>query len=283
MMRILKFLIVFSSLILYILAAALLRLCLCLAKTPTRIKAVNRLTYLLMHVFRFIGGFKITVGGEKDILKRQGLYIISTHVGYIDGLILGTLVPGSYTTKSEIRKVPVLGLVVSLGESIFIDRNRKSQVVHYINDVTERLKAGINVFNFPEGHASDGTHILPFFKAFFDAPLKAKAPIVPVSIEYTKLDGNSDYDRGNVYCADGKQSIISHLWNLMRFRTLEIAVTVHQPIEPNGHGANASARKELNDLCMQRLAGHKNLPIADVNPLQTRRLTPEPVEVAGKK
>jgi len=282
-LRVLKFITVFASLILYILCAAVLRPALFWAKPCRRIKAVNRLTYVLMHIFKMIGGFRISVKGEKDILKRQGLYIISTHVGYIDGLILGTLVPGSYTTKSEIKKVPVLGLTVSLGESIFIDRNRKSQVIHYINEVAQRLKAGINVFNFPEGHATDGTHILPFFKAFFDAPLKAKAPIVPVTIEYTKLDGKADYDRHHVYCADGKTSIIKHLWNLMRFKTLEIEVTLHRAIEPNGHTANANARKELNEICMQRLASHKNLPIAEFNPLKTRRLPEDAAEIAGQK
>jgi len=233
-----------------------------------------------MHIFKFIGGFRITVTGNKDIIKQKGLFIINTHVGYIDGLILGTLVPGSYTTKNEIKKTPFLGQAVAMGESIFIDRNKKKQIVHYINEVSARLKDNINIFNFPEGHASNGSHILPFFKAFFDAPLRVKALIVPITIDYTKVDGDPNYDRDGVYCADGKTSIIKHLWNLLSFKSIDIQVNIHNVIQPDAYPANARGRKELSDLCMQRMAAYKNLPIADHNPLndhKTEDIAPTPV------
>ena len=269
-LQIFKSLLVFFCLLIYCVSAGGAQILLFWCKPAIRIKAVNRLTYWLMHIFKIIGQFKIKINGNKKILKQKGLFIISTHVGYIDGLILGTLLPGSYTTKSEIKDTPVLGAVVSIGQSIFIDRSKKSEIYNYIHVVSERLKSGINVFNFPEGHASNGTHILPFFKAFFDAPLKVKAPIVPIMIDYKALDGKTDYDRDLVYCADGKSSIIKHLWKLFKYHSLDIEVTLLHPIESNGHLPNAKGRKEISDLCMQRLAAHKNLPIAEFNPLSRR-------------
>ena len=61
-----------------------------------------------------------------------------------------------------------MGMVVAMGGSIFIDRHKRNHIIEYVKVMKERLKDGINIFNFPEGHASEGKNILPFFKAFFD-------------------------------------------------------------------------------------------------------------------
>ena len=223
-----------------------------------------------MHSFQFIGGFKIKVLGNKGILKEKGLFIISTHIGYMDGIILGALIPGTFTTKVNIKKAPLLGQVIAVGESIFIDREKKNQIVDYVNQMTDRLKNKINVFSFPEGHASDGTKILKFFPAFFDAPLKASAPIVPVSIDYNKINGQLITNRDHICCYDGKISIFKHLWYLLKFRTIDVTIQIHDIIRPNGHQRNAKDRRHLSELCMKRFAEYKNLPIADEHPLIKR-------------
>ena len=135
-------------------------------KPHTLTRVLNRLTYFLMHLFIFFGGFKISIAGQKDTLKEKGLFVISSHVSYMDAVILGTLLPGSFTTKSEAKKIPFFGQVVSVGDSIFIDRKRKNDIIHYVNMMADRLRHHINVFNFPEGHATDGTEILSFFPSF---------------------------------------------------------------------------------------------------------------------
>ena len=262
-MRTIKFSLIFLSMLIYLILGALVRLILIRANPYKTVKAVNCLTKYLMRTFTAIGGMTITVSGEKDILKEKGLFIISTHTGYLDGVILGTLVPGSFVTKNEIKKAPFLGKVVSVGGSIFIDRTKKNHVVQYLNEMADRLKNGINVFNFPEGHATDGSKILSFFAAFFDAPIKARAAIVPITIDYTQVNGNAHFDRDEVYCYDGKVGIIKHLWKFLKLKTIDVTVTVHEKIMPNGHNPDSKARKLLSGLCMQRLSQYKNLSISD--------------------
>jgi len=262
-MRTIKFLLVFLSMFIYLVLGTLVRLILIRADPYRTIRAVNRLTNYLMRAFIAIGGITVTVSGKKDILKEKGLFIISTHTGYLDGVILGTLVPGSFITKSEIKKTPFLGKVVSAGSSIFIDRTRKNHVIEYLSEMTDRLKNGVNVFNFPEGHATDGSKILSFFTAFFDAPIKARAPIVPITIDYVQVNGSPDFNHDDVYCYDGRVGIIKHLWNFLNLKTIDVTVTVHEKIMPNGHHPNSKARKSVSDLCMQRLSQYKNLAISD--------------------
>lgn len=262
-MRAVKFSLIFLSMFVYLIAGMIVRLILFRANPYRTAKAINRLTHYLMRAFIAIGGMKITVSGERDVLKEKGLFIISTHTGYLDGVILGTLVPGSFITKKEILRTPFLGNVVSVGSCIFIDRTRKNHIVQYLSEMIDRLKNGINVFNFPEGHATDGTKILSFFPAFFDAPIKAEAPIVPVTIDYTRVNDNPDFDRDEVYCYDGKVGIIQHLWNVLKFKSVDVTVTIHEKIVPDKHHPDSKNRKLLSELCMQRLSEYENLSISD--------------------
>jgi len=205
----------------------------------------------------------MNVVGQKDILKERGLFIISTHVSYLDGVILGTLVPGSFTTKSSVKNTPFLGKVVSVGGSIFIDRQQKNHIIDYIKTMVDHLTNGINVFNFPEGHATDGSKILPFFSAFFDAPLKAKSSIVPITINYSKVNGDTEFERDKVYCYGGENSIIKHLWNLMKLKRIDVVVTIHDKILHDGYPANSKSRKIISELCLKEISGYKNLPVSD--------------------
>lgn len=266
-MRIIKFSLIFVSLSIYLVLGIILKILLFKANKTFHLNVINRMTVCLMHVFTALGGIKVTVLGKKEILKEKGLFIISTHIGYLDGIILGSIVPGSFTTKSGIKKVPLLGRVVAIGGSIFVDRSKKNHIVRYIKVMCERLNTGINVFNFPEGHATNGTKILPFFKTFFNAPLKTKAPIVPITIDYKKINGSTKFDRDLVYCYDDKISIIKHLWSLMDLKSIEVDVTVHEKVQVNGYLADSKGRREISDLCTNRLAKYKNLPLANRHPL----------------
>ncbi len=257
-MRLIKFFLLFLVMAIYLLLGALTRLFLFWAKPNTAIKTVNFLTYCLMLAFKFIGRLHVKVLGKKDILKEPGLFIISTHIGYIDGIIMGTLTPGSFTTKSEVRKIPFLGKVVSMGGSIFIDRQRKNQIREYIDIMTDRLKDGITIFNFPEGHASDGSKILPFYSAFFGAPLRAKAPIVPITIHYVKANGHPI--KKEVHCY-GNCSILKHLWKMLQFKSIEAVVTVHDKIPTHDYSPDSKGRKLISDLCFQLLSKYKKEPL----------------------
>jgi len=274
-MQTIKFSLIFLCLLTYLILGYIVHVALVFAKPHTTIRALNRLTYYLMHLFTFFGGFKISVSGQKNTLKENGLFIISSHVSYMDAIVLGTLLPGSFSTKSEAKKMPFFGQVVSVGDSIFIDRKKKGDIIHYVNIMAERLRHNINVFNFPEGHATNGTEILTFFPSFFNAPLMTKSAIVPITIDYQKVNGSSIFNRDEIYWYDGKISLVKHLWNLLKFKSVNVAVTIHEKILPNGHKADSKGRKLISDLCMKRLSDYTNLPISNNHPLINRNPSPD--------
>jgi len=260
--------------LIYIILGYALRAVLFFAKPHTMIKALNHLTTYLMRAFVFFGGFKITVSGQKSILKEKGLFVISSHVSYMDAVILGTLLPGSFATKSDAKKIPIFGQAVTVGGSIFIDRKKKSNILHYVNIMAERLRNRINVFNFPEGHATNGKAILSFFPSFFNAPLLTKSPIVPITINYHKVNGSTEFNRDDIFWYDGKISLIKHLWQMLKIKRVDVKVTIHEKILSNGHPANSKGRRLISDLCMKRLSSYKNLPINNNHPLIKRKSSP---------
>jgi len=269
-MHIIKYAYVILSLTAYLTLGIILRVALFWAKPLTYIHTMNWLTYYLMHSFKWIGGFKIKLVGNTEILKQKGLFIVSTHIGYVDGFILGTLVPGTFTTKEKIKKSPLLGQVISVGGSIFIDRNKKGNIIHYVAEMARLLREGVNVYNFPEGHATDGTKVLKFFPAFFDAPLKTGAPIVPVTIDYQKINGKPITNPDDICCYDGKSSIFKHLGNLLKFKRIDVTITIHDVIDPDGYLKDTKGRRQISNLCMHTLADFKKVPIAQEHPLLIR-------------
>lgn len=266
-MRTIKFSLIILSLGIYLVIGAILQLFLFWVDSYQRIKLINRMTVVLMRTFITVGNLKATIKGDKDILKENGLFFISTHIGYLDGIVLGTLVPGSFTTKASVKKTPLLGRVVSMGNSIFIDRRKKRHINQYVDVMADRLRHGINVFNFPEGFATDGTQVHPFFSAFFDAPLKAQALVVPISIDYQKVNGSTTYNKEDVYCYGGKVSIIKHLWkHLLCLKSLDVVVTVHDMIDTADFEDSSKGRKELSDFCRKRLSVWNKLPLVQNDP-----------------
>lgn len=280
-MRTIKFSLIILSLGIYLIIGAILHLLLFWADSYVRIKLMNRMTVVLMRFFLAVGNLKAVLKGDTDILKENGLFFVSTHIGYLDGIILGTLIPGSFTTKASVKKTPLLGKVVSMGNSIFIDRRKKRHINQYVNLMADRLRHGINVFNFPEGFANDGTQVLPFFSAFFDAPLKAKAPVVPITIDYQKVNGSTTFDKDDVYCYGGKVSIIKHLWkHLLCLNSIDVVVTVHDKIDTENFEDNSKGRKELSDFCRKSLSLWNKIPLAqnDSSPVNfTPKMIQDPV------
>ena len=62
---------------------------------------------------------ELVVEGE-PVTTRPTLYI-SNHISYIDIFVLGSVLPGTFITKSEVAKWPLFGFLAKLQDSFFIE------------------------------------------------------------------------------------------------------------------------------------------------------------------
>jgi len=135
-----------------------------------------------------MNGSSIHVCGIENVPKTGGVLFVANHQSNFDIPILVGHVPRDkgFIAKLELLKVPSFRRWMKNIGCIFIDRNDPRQSLRAINEAAERLKVGHSIVIFPEGtRSADGT-VGPFKAGGLKLAMKARVPIVPVTISGSK-------------------------------------------------------------------------------------------------
>jgi lyso-ornithine lipid O-acyltransferase len=257
-MRWVKLAAVLSLWVFFFALVALAHLWISVLGLPNRWKIISRLTRSFTFLLRMILNLKVTVGGSEAQLERGGYVIISNHLGYLDGFVLGSIFPVVFVSKREVKKWPVIGLWTTLCGTIFVNRHRKEQVALLVAEMSRKLKEGANILLFPEGYATNGERMLPFQTAPLAAPLRNRSIIVPVTLVYKSVDDKpvTKANRDLIYCYDDME-FLPHIWKLLSLRSIEAIVTVQPKIESFRYEDNSAGRKRLATDCYNRVLGRR--------------------------
>jgi 1-acyl-sn-glycerol-3-phosphate acyltransferase len=201
-------------------------------------------------ILRVLLNVRITLEGAKDYSDSGGRFIVSNHLGYLDGIVLGSLFPVIFVTKREVKRWPVIGQLLTLLGTIFLDRQDKKDLVRVVARISKALRQETNVLLFPEGTSTNGEKLFPFRPAFFAAPLMAHAIVVPVTLSYRLIDQQavSAANRERIYWY-GDMSFAPHLWDLLGTRRIEVSVKIHPSIETSELPDDSLGRKQLSQTC----------------------------------
>jgi len=231
---------------------------------PNRWKIVSRLNRLYTLLLRSILNIKVTVGGDEGQLERGGYVIIANHVGYIDGIVLGSIFPIVFVSKKEVRSWPVVGQWNILCGTIFIDRQHKEQVGVLVQEMSRKLKQEANILLFPEGTSTNGEQMLPFQTVPLAAPLRSRSVIVPTTLAYRSIDDLpvSPGNRDAIYWY-GDMDFVSHFWKLLGLRSIDVLVTIQPKVECFRYPDNSAGRKKLAEDCYERVLGRVTETISD--------------------
>lgn len=223
---------------------------------PNRWKIISRLNRNYTLLLRLILNIKVTIAGDEGQLERGGYVIIANHVGYVDGIVLGSIFPIIFVSKREVKKWPVVGQWNILCGTIFINRQRKNQVGALIREMTDKLKQEANILLFPEGTSTNGEKMLPFQTVPLAAPLRSRSIIVPATVTYKTINDQpvTHANRDLVYWY-GDMDFVTHLWKFLRLRGVEVLVTIQPKIECFRYADNSAGRKKLAEDCYNRVLG----------------------------
>lgn len=237
-------------------AAVLIHLAAAALGPSRRWRAISRLTRIFASLLCSILSIRITIEGEQDRLEAGGSLILSNHLGYIDGVVLGSIFPVIYVSKKEVRGLPVIGQWIALCGTIFVDRKAKDKILLLVEAITGKLRQGANVLVFPEGTSTNGETLLPFQSAFFAAPLRARCTLVPVTLTYERVNHRplSKDNRDLIYWY-GDMEFVSHFWSLLALRSIEVLVHIHPEIETAPYKNTSLSRKQLSQACYNVIAG----------------------------
>src|SRR4030043_2283518 len=85
----------------------------------------KQLTALLVHacskLYTYIMGIRVNVCGSTHLLRRRGVFFVSNHLSYVDGIVATSLAPLVFIAKADIRSWPFFGLFTLLSDTIFVD------------------------------------------------------------------------------------------------------------------------------------------------------------------
>jgi 1-acyl-sn-glycerol-3-phosphate acyltransferase len=113
--------------------------------------------------------------------------LVSNHLGYIDPVVLCSLVACSPIAKSEIRAWPLVGEPLARLNVRFVRRGSALSGALVLRQCLRTLAAGVSVLNFPEGTTSRGG-LLPFQLGAFWLARRSGLPLIPIGMEFETPD-----------------------------------------------------------------------------------------------
>ncbi|HTI97339.1 MAG TPA: lysophospholipid acyltransferase family protein [Dongiaceae bacterium] len=220
-----------------------------------------RAAWMHKHARRVLASLhvRVTVHGTPP---QRGL-LACNHLSYVDILVLGKVQPMVFLSKSEVRSWPIFGWLTRLAGTLFVRRNRRSDVAQFDESFAAVVNSGVVLGLFPEGTSSDGARVLRFHSSLFEPAIAAGWPVTGAWIGYTLREGSV----GDDVAYWGDMTFFPHMLKLLTLP--EIAATV-------AYGSAAPAglsRKELAQALQHQVCGlleqHRPAASAETRKIRT--------------
>lgn len=140
-----------------------------------------------MRITLFLAGIRLSVCGLEN-LPKNGCVVVANHSSYIDGPILGSVLPPRFclVIKREANSIPVLGFFLRRIDHQFVERQQPRGAARDAQQMIQRLRRGEEVGIFAEGTFKAEPGLLPFKPGAFVGAIRSKVPVVPVAIQGTR-------------------------------------------------------------------------------------------------
>ncbi|APR35203.1 lysophospholipid acyltransferase family protein [Paraburkholderia sp. SOS3] len=139
--------------------------------------------------FLQLAGMRLVVHNDAARID-EGALVVSNHISWIDIYVINAWRPTRFVSKAEVRKWPVVGWLAFKLDTVFLQREKRSDAKRIMHELADHLIAGHAICVFPEGTTTDGRELLPFHSNLFQAAVSASRPVQPICIYYEDAHGN---------------------------------------------------------------------------------------------
>lgn len=187
----------------------------------------------------------------KNVPSEENHHLmVSNHMGMLDVIALASIRPSLFITSVEMQRTPGLGLLCEMGGCLFVERRNRAGIPREIQQIREALKQGLNVTLYPEGTSTNGEKILPFKKSLMTSAAGSGAPILPLVVNYTHVNGEPMSDRWrDTVCWYGDISFESAMWRMFAAREIVVEIEFLQEI----HIHSDEQRREIAAMAQGRI------------------------------
>jgi len=214
--------------------------------------------------------FGVRIRAVGTPVQDRGVLMIANHTSYLDIIVLGASARVSFVAKSEVNTWPFFGTMARLYETVFVERQKRSQVGIARDRLRQRLNEGDALVLFPEGTSNDGNRVLPFKSALMaaaeseldsaDGTVARYVPVQPVSLAYVGYQG-MPMGRENrpLFAWYGDMELVPHLWEAVTAGPVDVVVEFHPPMTVDAMGGRKAlavrAESQIRDGQARALAG----------------------------
>jgi len=151
-------------------------------------------TFWAWHYQSLIPFWKLHLEGRNKIPWNRPVVMVANHRSLIDILALYKLRrPFKWTSKAENFRLPFIGMVLSLTNSVRIKRESFRSGAQFLSQAEEEMKKGSSILLFPEGTRSKTLEMRPFKEGAFLLAKKAGSAIIPI----VHMGSEKTFDRGS--------------------------------------------------------------------------------------
>ncbi len=220
------------------------------ASALLRFRGGQRLISRTFHrIMGVLLGLKISIKGKPS--SSRPLIVIANHISWLDIVVISSLLPAVFVTQHGVASWPIFGRLAKLSPSIFVNRDRRLDVLRTISCISDALSADDVVAIFPEGTSTDGTGVLPFRSALFGAVRETlrKAEhlpaiiIQPVSVGYV-----GPKRRLAAWAREDDIPFVPHLLKVVGLRRINIALSWGDPIAADMKSDRKLLAKRLEEM-----------------------------------
>ena len=160
-------------------------------------------TFWAWHYQSLIPFWKLRLEGRKKIPWKRPVVLVANHRSLIDILALYKIRrPFKWTSKDENFKLPFIGMVLSLTNSVRIKRESMRSGAQFLIQAENEMLKGSSILLFPEGTRSRSREMRPFKEGAFVLAKKLGCGVIPI----VHTGSEKTFDRGS-WVLKGKTTI----------------------------------------------------------------------------
>lgn len=160
-------------------------------------------TFWAWHYQSLIPFWKLRLEGREKIPWNRPVVMVANHRSLIDILALYKIRrPFKWTSKDENFRLPFIGMVLSLTNSIRIKRESLRSGAQFLSQAEAEIAKGSSILLFPEGTRSRTLEMRPFKEGAFLLAKKTGCGLIPI----VHTGSEKTFDRGS-WALKGKAPI----------------------------------------------------------------------------
>ncbi len=168
--------------------------------------------------------------------------MVSNHSSWIDIFASNTVQAVRFISKSEIREWPVLGTLVTMAGTLYVERGNRSKISETNVAIGEAVRSGDLVGFYPEGTTTDGRYLLPFKTNLFQPAIDFDMTVYPVAVRYFHKGAPT-----HLASYEGEMTFMQSLLSITRTWGLEAHIHYGDPIQSSDYPDRASLAQASQD------------------------------------